>query len=50
MGMNLAGAEVALKLVERIDELEKEVKELTDGLSRLQLQLKDQTRGAKVDS
>ena len=30
MGMNLAGAEVALKLVERIEELEIEVKQLSE--------------------
>ena len=36
MGMNLAGAEVALKLVERIEELEVEVKQLSDHVHRLQ--------------
>ena len=36
MGMNLAGAEVALKLVERIEELEVEVKQLYDQVHRLQ--------------
>jgi MerR family transcriptional regulator/heat shock protein HspR len=36
MGMNLAGAEVALKLVERIEELEVEVKQLCDQVHRLQ--------------
>ena len=50
MGMNLAGAEVALKLVERIDELEREVKELTDEMSRLQPGLRGKASGAKVDS
>jgi MerR family transcriptional regulator/heat shock protein HspR len=35
MGMNLAGAEVALKLVDRIEELEKEVQRLNEELSRL---------------
>jgi MerR family transcriptional regulator/heat shock protein HspR len=35
MGLNLAGAEVALKLVDRIEELEREVQQLTDELSRL---------------
>ena len=35
MGMNLAGAEVALKLVERIEELEVEVKQLSDQVDRL---------------
>ena len=48
MGMNLAGAEVALKLVERIDELERDLKELTDELSRLRLKVRAQ--GAKVGS
>ena len=50
LGLNLAGAEVALKLVERIDELEREVKELTEEMSRLQLRLKTRTQGAKADS
>ena len=50
MGMNLAGAEVALKLVERIDELEQQAKELTDEIFRLQLQLKGKVQGAKIDS
>jgi MerR family transcriptional regulator/heat shock protein HspR len=36
MGMNLAGAEVALKLVERIEELELEVKRLSSQITRLQ--------------
>ena len=36
MGMNLAGAEVALKLVERIEELEVEVKQLSNQVHRLQ--------------
>ena len=36
MGMNLAGAEVALKLVERIEELEVEIKQLSDQVHRLQ--------------
>lgn len=36
MGMNLAGAEVALKLVQRIEELEVEVKQLSDQVDRLQ--------------
>ena len=50
MGMNLAGAEVALKLVERIDELEQQTKELTDEIFRLQLQLKGKVQGANIDS
>jgi hypothetical protein len=37
-------------LVERIDELEKEVEELTDEMSRLQLRLKARAQGARVDS
>ena len=36
MGMNLAGAEVALKLVERIEELENEVRRLADQVTRIQ--------------
>ncbi len=36
MGMNLAGAEVALKLVERIEELENEVRRLTAQVARIQ--------------
>ena len=36
MGMNLAGAEEALKLGERIEELEVEVKQLSDQVHRLQ--------------
>ena len=36
MGMNLAGAEVALKLVERIEELENEVRRLADQVTRFQ--------------
>ena len=39
MGLNLAGAEVALKLVERIEELEQEVQQLTDEVSRLRSRL-----------
>ncbi len=44
MGMNLAGAEVALKLVERIEELELEVKKLSDEVIRLQKPTKAGTR------
>ncbi len=36
MGMNLAGAEVALKLVERIEELENEVRRLAAQITRFQ--------------
>ena len=35
MGMNLAGAEVALKLVERIEELEEQVQSLTAQVHQL---------------
>jgi len=35
MGLNLAGAEVALKLMNRIEELEGEVKQLTEALNVL---------------
>ena len=40
MGMNLAGAEVALKLVERIDQLEHEVETLSQEVSGLHLELR----------
>ena len=43
MGMNLAGAEVALKLVERIEELEVEVKQLSDQVHRLQRHTQTET-------
>ncbi len=35
MGMNLAGAEVALKLTERIEDLEKQVQSLTNQLNQV---------------
>ncbi len=38
MGLNLAGAEVALKLMNRIEELEGEVKQLTEAVNILQRQ------------
>ena len=38
--MNLAGAEVALKLVERIDQLEHEVEMLSEEVSGLHSQLR----------
>ncbi|MAF38930.1 MAG: MerR family transcriptional regulator [Chloroflexi bacterium] len=38
MGLNLAGAEVALKLMNRIEELEGEIKQLTEAVSILQRQ------------
>ncbi len=38
MGINLAGAEVALKLMARIEELEQTVQQLTDEVGRLRLQ------------
>lgn len=37
MGMNLAGAEVALRLTERISELEAQLQRLASELNRLQL-------------
>ena len=43
MGVNLAGAEVALKLMMRIEELEREVKGLTEQV-RTQTQQSRQTR------
>jgi MerR family transcriptional regulator/heat shock protein HspR len=44
LGMNLAGAEVALKLVDRIEELEKEVQGLTAEIVRLRNQAKSGSR------
>ena len=38
MGMNLAGAEVVLRLTERISELEAQLQRLASELNRLQLQ------------
>ena len=38
MRLNLAGAEVALKLMNRIEELEGEVKQLTEAVNILQRQ------------
>ena len=38
MGMNLAGAEVALKLMARIDELEQEVQTLSESVNELRRQ------------
>lgn len=38
MGMNLAGAEIALKLTERIEELENQVQELNEELKGLRAQ------------
>ena len=40
MGMNLAGAEVALKLVEKIDELEHEIEMLSQEVTSLNSQLR----------
>jgi MerR family transcriptional regulator/heat shock protein HspR len=44
LGMNLAGAEVALKLVDRIEELEKEVQNLATEIVRLRNQAKSNNR------
>lgn len=47
MGVNLAGAEVALKLMSRIDELELEVADLKDAVTRLrQGQRRQSAQGA----
>ncbi|MDA1129743.1 MAG: MerR family transcriptional regulator [Chloroflexi bacterium] len=46
MGLNLAGAEVALKLMNRIEELEGEVKRLTNAVIILQRQVPRQATGA----
>ena len=46
MGLNLAGAEVALKLMNRIEELEAEVKQLTGAVDMLQKQGRRQGQSA----
>ena len=46
MGLNLAGAEVALKLMGRIEELEGEVKQLTEAVDILRRQGQRQGPGA----
>ena len=46
MGVNLAGAEVALKLMMRIEELEREVKALTDRVRSLQTRQASRTPAA----
>ncbi len=47
MGLNLAGAEVALKLMNRIEELEGEVKQLTDAVNILRNQRQSPSEGAR---
>ena len=47
MGVNLAGAEVALKLMARIEELEQENKRLTATIDALQLQADNRTAAAR---
>ena len=47
MGVNLAGAEVALKLMARIDELEQEVKALTATIDDLQRQGETRPQGGR---
>ena len=44
MGMNLAGAEVALKLVERIEDLEGQVQSLTEQVNQLRSRTRNGTR------
>jgi MerR family transcriptional regulator/heat shock protein HspR len=46
MGVNLAGAEVALKLMVRIEELEHEVKGLTDQVRSIQARQGNRTPAA----
>ncbi|MCS5668139.1 MAG: MerR family transcriptional regulator, partial [Dehalococcoidia bacterium] len=46
MGLNLAGAEIALKLMNRIEELEGEVRQLTEAVNTLQRQR--QRQGQRV--
>ena len=47
MGVNLAGAEIAIKLMIRIEQLEEELKELTGEVNRLRTQT-GATRGRRV--
>ena len=47
MGLNLAGAEVALKLMNRIEELESEVKQLTDAVNILRNQRQSSSEGVR---
>ena len=47
MGLNLAGAEVALKLMNRIEDLEGEVKQLTEAVNILQRQGQGQNQGQR---
>lgn len=47
MGLNLAGAEVALKLMNRIEELEGEVKQLTDAVNILRNQRQSPSEGVR---
>ena len=51
MGVNLAGAEIALKLMARIDELEQEVKSLTDTVEELrqQAEARSSTAGRRTE-
>ena len=46
MGLNLAGAEIALKLMNRIEELEGEVRQLSEAVNTLQRQR--QRQGQRV--
>ena len=48
--MNLAGAAVALKLVEHIDDLEQEVKALTEEVNDLRVKVKDSPQPTMSDS
>ena len=50
MGVNLAGAEVALKLMNRIEHLEKQVQGLTEELYRLRAQQSASTNRPRSDS
>ena len=47
MGLNLAGAEVALKLMNRIEELEGEVKQLTEAVKILRNQMQSPSDGTR---
>ncbi len=48
MGLNLAGAEVALKLMNRIEELEGEVKQLTEAVKVLRSQRQMPSEGIRT--
>ena len=48
MGMNLAGAEIALKLVDRVRELEGQVEALTEEVARLRAREREKNRSGRA--